>query len=180
MGIFNITAIQDNKPTVSDAAIKHTSVTQTPDTTGSNVPNNKSIEKDQPTTSPKTIVLDGPLSKIYSDALNLTYSKESMMTMSLPDGGEDDGYAVSDADIDVSNKGLYVYSMDGEEMDNGDVVEVSDKLRIALDSKKYSKVILACESKTWNKNTLLLASLADSMGVQVFMKRKRFLEDGLR
>jgi hypothetical protein len=179
MGIFNVTAIQKDKPTVSDAAIKNTSSTQTPGTTGSNVPDKNKVEENKTTSTVKTVVLNGPLSKIYSDALNLTYSKESVMTM-IPTTGDGDGVYMETDDIDVKGKGLYVYTMNGDEMDNGDVTEVSDKLRIALDSKKYDKVVLACESTTWNKNTLLLASLADSMGVQVFMKRNRFLEDGLR
>lgn len=120
----------------------------------------------------KTVVMTGPLSKIYSEALNLAYGNESAMNMLNPEDMElmDEQAGGGDA------KDLYVYTTDGDKLDGPEMVEAGDKLRLALDSKKYKKVLLAVEGKNVSRKVALLHDLVSSMGVQVVFNRNSAIE----
>jgi hypothetical protein len=122
---------------------------------------------------PKTVVMNGPLSKIYSDALNLVYSKESAMTMINPEDMELMDEQAGSGD----SKDLYIYTTDGDKLDGSEMVEAGDKLKVALDSKKYKNVLLVMESRTPSTKVALLHDLANSMGVKVVFNRNAAIEN---
>jgi hypothetical protein len=120
----------------------------------------------------KTVVMTGPLSKIYSEALNLVYGKESMNMVDPEEIEVTNGQTDGDED-----RSLYVYTTDGDNLDGDEMVAASDKLRLALDSKKYKKVLLAVECKTPSRKVALLHEMATSMGVNVVFSRYSALEN---
>ena len=126
------------------------------------------------TTEEKTIVLDGPLSRIYTQALNMAYAKEDVgamgqMLMMTGQGDTDEE--------EEDPRDLYVYCCDGDELSEGKVTEAADKLRIALDSKKYKSVAVAIECKGHVSDQLAsLDRLSSQMGAKVFYRRKTAME----
>lgn len=120
----------------------------------------------------KTVVMTGPLSKIYSEALHLVYGKESI---NMVDPDEIDG--VGGTTYGEEDKELYIYTTDGDKMDGSEMVDAGDKLRVALDSKKYKKVLLAVECKTPSRKVALLHEMATSMGIDVVFSRRTAIEN---
>lgn len=118
-----------------------------------------------------TIVLDGPLSHVYTQALNLVYAKEdtdSMVAMVMDQNA---------SATEVDEKDLYVYAVDGDSLDHTGLVDGMDKLRLALDSKAYKQVALAVECRTGvNGKVGLLEQFAAQAGVKVFVSRRSALE----
>lgn len=108
------------------------------------------------------IKLDGPLSSIYAKALNMMYSKESTSMMIIPNN-----------ENKVSQDGIYVYCCNGDELDNNSLIESTDKLRLALDNKKYSKVVAVIESNNVvNDKIGLLDNYIHSLGIETYYSRK--------
>jgi hypothetical protein len=115
------------------------------------------------------IVLSGPLSKIYTKALNLVYANEDTGTELLTTDEEL-------TEDDDQNTNLYVYCCD-DSLDSGDLVEATEKLSQAMNSKKYKSVILSLESNgNMNNRIGLLDSFASEVGVKVCFSRNRALE----
>lgn len=112
----------------------------------------------------KTIVLDGPLSHIYTQALNVVYANEAtnMLTQMMVDQEE------NETGKNPYGKDVYVYCCDGNNLTNDDLMETSNKLRIALDKKKYSKVLLSIECHGVVNNRIgLLHDYSVSLGIPV-------------
>lgn len=112
----------------------------------------------------KTIVLDGPLSHIYTQALNMVYANEAinMITHMLMDQ-EDEA-----SDKNPYGKDVYVYCCDGDNLTSDELIKTSSKLRIALDKKKYSKVLLSIECHGVVNNRIgLLHDFSASLGIPV-------------
>jgi hypothetical protein len=75
------------------------------------------------------------------------------------------------------SKDLYIYTTDGDKLDGSEMVEAGDKLKVALDSKKYKNVLLVMESRTPSTKVALLHDLANSMGVKVVFNRNAAIEN---
>lgn len=129
-----------------------------PDTSGTQTPEDQKKEPE------KMITLDGPLSQIYAKALMLAYGNEDMAAMIM--ASKSSQQATMEPGQDNS---IYVYCVDGSAIDGEEVLDTTNKLRLALDSKKYQEVIVAaeCNSKFSAKLGLLHESL-EAMGVKVF------------
>lgn len=127
-------------------------------TESSNTTTNSDKEEDK-----KTIVLDGPLSHIYTQALNMVYANEvvNMVTHMMMDQEEE-------TDKNPYGKDVYVYCCDGDKLTSDELVNTSNKLRIALDKKKYSKVLLSIECHgVVNSRIGLLHEYSTSLGIPV-------------
>jgi hypothetical protein len=169
MGIFNISNISTTE-NVSKAVKNPTD--PVPDVKIGTEPATPAATDNAAGNKGKNVVMTGPLSKIYSEALNLAYGKESVMNMLNPEDMELMDEQAGTAD----EKDLYVYTTDGSKMDGQEMVQASDKLRLALDSKKYKKVILAVECVTPTRKVALLHDMATSMGIDVVFNRKAAIE----
>lgn len=150
----------------------------------------------------KVIVLDGPLSHIYTQALNQVYKKydendpEIEVTTTSNEGfGQlltspitfikslnkqvKDNYVNTEENENNSNNSLYVYCCDGDSLKTDDSIEVSNKLRLALDSKKYKQVILAIEhnstSLVSNKLSLVI-DFTKALGIEHYDNKDLLLE----
>lgn len=167
MSVFNLGTIDKS----SEEGNANPEAPMTSEVTTVNVANTEQAvegEKKEP-----TIVLDGPLSSIYTQALNLVYSKESGMTqVHAMIGGLDE-----EEELNTSDTSLYVYCVDGDKIDSNELNTAIDKLRIALDNKKYSKVVLAVECGTnIGSKIALLDQFSKDIGVKVCFSRKKALE----
>lgn len=161
MGIFNITNVQE--------AVKQEATPAKPPEPVVTPTVNTPVQGEGKEAGEKTVVMTGPLSKIYSEALNMVYSKESAMTHHA------NKLTAVDEDSNVQSD-AYVYITDGDNMDGEELVGASDKLKVALDSKKYKDVLLAVECNTVNNKAVLLYDMATSMGAKVVFTKGTGLE----
>ena len=172
MGIINLSLIKtSNQPTEGNISQPPQPTDVVPETTSTETQPESPVEVPK---EEKTIVLDGPLSRIYTQALNMAYAKEDVGAMGqmLMVTGQGD----PDEDEDDS-RDLYVYCCDGDELTDEKVTEAADTLRIALDSKKYKSTAVAIECRGRVSDQLaLLDQLSSQMGVKVFYRRKTAME----
>lgn len=120
-----------------------------------------------------TLMLDGPLSQVYTEALNKIYSKETIVTM-LPNIINNINYKKDDNDEQVLEPG-YVYVIDGDDIENDKYVETFESIRIALD--KYKKIYLCIETHRDIKPKMAsIMSFARKNGVTVIHDRNKAIE----
>ena len=111
----------------------------------------------------KKIVLDGPLSTIYTQALNVLYAKEDMAGMIVP----------SDETEEYDESDLYVYCTPAELVDK-DIVGVADKI---LEASKHGKNVVAIECSSMIPTKMgLLEKLGKDVGVKIHVTRSSALE----
>ena len=169
MSIFNLSLLKTTNNPVDDTKSEPALATDTevPMVAGDGVPG-------ETTTEEKTIVLDGPLSRIYTQALNMAYAKEDVGAMGQMLMMTGQGDPEEDED---DSRDLYVYCCDVDELTDEKVTEAADTLRIALDSKKYKSTAVAIECRGRVSDQLaLLDQLSSQMGVKVFYRRKTAME----
>ncbi len=128
---------------------------------------NKEPINNQEEKQEQEIKLDGPLSVIYAKALNLAYSRESTDTMLPNSSNEEKG---------SNNEGIYVYCCNGDELDYNELNNATDNLRLALDSKKYKKIIAVIESRNSNNKIGLLDEYAHNLGIETIFNRNVALD----
>lgn len=115
------------------------------------------VKEEQPVKE-KTIILDGPLSTIYTKALNLVFSKDKPAISS--ESQQIDAIMIADAhnfskkmnslsNIREKHEAAYVYVTDNEII-NSDSGDSFDELRIALDSNTEMKKIICIEDISSN------------------------------
>lgn len=117
----------------------------------------------------KVVVMQGPLSTIYTDALNQVYAQESQAndavtlinTIQKDQGPQPD---------------LYVYVSDSALLDSASVTEVFDNLRLALDNRKGNSVVVLESNGRVSKKLSLVDNYARSQGAKVVYSRKAALE----
>lgn len=133
--------------------------------------------KEQGEGRPKLVVMQGPLGKIYTDALNLVYAQESQAN---------DAVVVANelGELEEEAPDMFVYVTDSDYLSNADISKEYGKLRLALDSKKFGKSVMVLESLGKINNKLVLLDVfARSKGMRVVYSRKTALEvisSGLR
>ena len=149
--------VVDSKDTTTDAVIAGT--------TGDAVEDPKQ----------KTIVLDGPLSQIYTQALNIAYAKESMGMM-LGVYNELNKKPSDSNEPDDS----YVYVINADDLDTNMLIQSSECLRVASTSGKYKNIILAIESHgNIGSKMQLLSEMGNALGAQVCFNRNGAIQSVL-
>lgn len=168
MGIFDLSKLSNKN--VAESEVKETSKEVTGldrgdfqnNTDTTNVVDNK----DQDNKEAITIELNGPLSQIYTKALNLVYANENNIEFNVIHKGDKKSNP---------SKSIYIYCCKADEITNTDLMDVSNDLRIALDSN-YKKVIIAAEySKELSNKIGTLERIASESGVQIYFKRNNAL-----
>lgn len=119
----------------------------------------------------KVITMDGPLSHIYTAALNLMLAKEG----SAASANTDLLLVFPEDEVDEqaeNNSDLYVYCCDAKDIDSQQALYGTDKLRLALDNKKYKKVMMVMEgNRQIGKSAGLLEEYAYKEGVPIVFIR---------
>lgn len=156
----NVEPVKQTAPVQQDADKQKESIQQ-----ASEDPKNQETQK--------LVALDGPLSQIYAKALMIAYSQEDMAAMlrAKPETNEEDL-----TPQEAQAEGIYMYCMDTDEMDQGDIVEAGDKLRLALDSKKYKEVVVAGESFNVSPKLASFNRYMSGIGVKVIHIREAAIE----
>jgi len=114
-------------------------------------------------TKERSITLDGPLSKAYTEALNQIYALEGMVA----DGTVNDSYK-------DKYDNTYVYAVDADDLDMEETNTAIHKLRLALDSG--DKVMLAIESHgKVTSNITLLDEFSSGNDISVSFNQRQFL-----
>lgn len=135
----------------------------------------------------KKIVLDGPLSEIYTKALNAIYSKDTVEQVEEKVGQETqqmDAVLVADIhklaeknkkdQMEQAANAAYVYVTDDESLKGNGLTAAFDNVRIALDMKGFDKkvVCIECRNPTTYPKVELLANFARGLNVPVFYTRQ--------
>lgn len=132
----------------------------------------KNVDSVDNTPEEKVVVMDGPLSKIYTQALNLAYANEAASAS----GQTDIKILFDDADNSESDKDLYVYCCDSSNIDTDDVIQGTDHLRLALDGR-YKQTLVVMESHSNIKPVAaLLEEYAFKNGTRVVFSRDLAIE----
>ena len=143
-------------PDASEAATK-------PGNEGSIIPR-KEIDE-------KTLILDGPLSQIYTEALNQMYAKESYIT----DGSLMIVKSKTDKVTDVPPGEDYIYVVNGKQLEGGGFVDAFDKLVVA--QEKYKRVAVCVEhDQVITPNVARLLDYSRRSGFRILGSRRRALE----
>lgn len=168
MGVYNIT-LSDKEVATTKEAIDNQNNNES--TKVVEIPQDKAKEK----TEEKTVVLDGPLSHIYTQALNMVYANEAvnMITQMAVDSEEKYGEDKPSND----NKDLYVYCCDGDKLDSDGLVEATNKLRLALDVRHHKNIIVSVESVNPNNKVALLDEFSSSLGINVIYSRNKTIDN---
>lgn len=173
MGILNLTG-QEGQSSEDD--VKPTEVDNTDGEV--KVVDATEINADSQQGKEQVVVMDGPLSQIYTQALNMAFAKEDTGTMMsmlkiIHHGGKiDPNVAPQAAFVDAS--GSYVYATDEQSLDKEGLVGALESLREAVKSKKYKQVVLAMEGRSVSSKMQLLDEASRQMGVRVCMTRGGF------
>lgn len=148
-----------------------------------NPANNTSIA--QSANGEKKIVLDGPLSEIYTKALNMVFStkveqaqdKLSQETQQMDAVLVADIHALSkekkEAEIKEAQNAAYVYVTNDENLNSDGLISAFDNVRVALDSRRFNKAVVCVESNGLlnGQRIEMLTDMAKNFGAQVFYTR---------
>lgn len=104
----------------------------------------------------KTVVLDGPLSRIYTQALNAVYAAESMAAMNVQD--------LEGVELNEDDSAMYVYATDGSEMTLEEVPGITKQISEATRDKDYDGKYVVLEGI--NPYSGMLSECLEGMGVQ--------------
>ncbi len=118
----------------------------------------------------KTIVIDGPLSNIYTQALNMVYSKENIVNM-IQDPESLDPESKKESDV-------YLYCCDGDDVgtQNG-LIRTTDAIFVAAEQHKGKQIILAVECHgVITERIALLHGYAESLGIKFMSNRSSAVE----
>lgn len=88
----------------------------------------------------KVVKIEGPLSSVYTQALNIAYAKES-----AADGSMGSVLNVSDTDDEGVDPDLYVYVTDMDGIGSEGALQTFDALRLALDRYKDKTTMVVME-----------------------------------
>lgn len=168
MGVYNLT-LKSTKPNEDNSGVVPLDKETTEDKV---VPQNKASEKIEE----KTIVLDGPLSHIYTQALNAVYANEAINMLTQMAVNDEDAYGKKD-ETNIHGKELYVYCCDGDKLDSEELVNATNKLRIALDKKEYKHVLVSVECMNSNTKIALLDEFSSSLGIKVIYSRNNTIDN---
>lgn len=126
----------------------------------------QALKEDQKAGS-RVVRLDGPLSSVYTQALNIAYAKET-----VADGTMDSLSVQEDEDDDGVNPDLYVYVTSQAEMGKLGGVNTFDQLRLALDRYKDIQTAVVIEDfKPVGRTGLAIEEYSHSQAGRVYYTR---------
>jgi hypothetical protein len=121
------------------------------------------------------IVLDGPLSQIYTKALMVAYAKPEISTESaandaiMAKGAND---ATDNAEL-LNHDAAYLYVTDDAHLTSDTIGETIDELNLGLNSAKYKTLAVCIEGcKDISRYHEYLTQMAENKGAKVFHTRK--------
>lgn len=126
----------------------------------------------------KIVVVDGPLSHVYTKALNIALANESVQIVSVtsPSASEINESSSPNSTTGADNDDAeYVYVIGDKVLTDNEAMEAYNAISKAMCSGKYKKLHVAVEgalSNKMNKRTSLVLESCMKMGVNVIMKNR--------
>lgn len=121
--------------------------------------------------SSKEVKIEGPLSKVFTEALNIAYSKENVTENAGIIYSTDVGEG-SYAGNEMPDKGVYVYAIDGSNIDSDELINASNKIINAFNSRKFDQLIVSSECvKGISPRIKILQELCTSVGAECYVTR---------
>ncbi len=159
MSIYNLSN-KDNTESVRTNNLETEPLKNVEDNSQSGISNNTDDKE-------KKVLVDGPLSVIYAQALNIAYAKES-----VADGQQISFIPVGEYNEDeVGTPDMYVYATDQNEIDKS-LIDQHETLRVALDKYKDKDVVVVLEATTnISSRVAALEEYVHSSGVTMSYKR---------
>lgn len=160
-------SIYDYKPPVKEEAKSTEQNVSTPESQNQN-------QEEQ-----KMILVDGPLSEIYTKALDTVYS-QSMNENISQETQQTDSVMIANAgkylsekeSDDLKDNGVYVYVTDDQNLAKNGMSDALNNLRLALDMKNVKARVLAVEHRGIKTSRVnILVNFAEANGMQVFHNR---------
>lgn len=170
MGVINLNSNQEEKPETVETVEEHIEKEQDPLING--------INEEKANTE---IKLDGPLSSVFTKALNAAYANESLdMPVISSMEQEEVEENIEQNELEHEDKfgnALYVYCCDGDTLSQEGLVDAANKLTKIVTKGHYKNVILSmeCHSNVTNK-VALLDKLSSSLGVKVCLSQRTTME----
>ena len=170
MGVINLNSNQEETPKVAETVEEHIQEEQNP------AINNINEEK-----AKTEIKLDGPLSSIFTKALNAAYANESL-DMPVVSAIEQDEVEENIEQNELENEdkfgnALYVYCCDGNNLSQEGLVNAANRITKIVGSGRYRNIILSMECFNGaNNKTALLDKLGSSLGVKVCLSQRSTME----
>jgi hypothetical protein len=173
MPVFDLTSVRNDENTAS--AENHLNADELQNTNIGEVSKNKSntgelIDEEKK----KSIELDGPLSSIYAQALNIAFAKES-----AADGSFTQLVMAKDVDDEGVDPDLYIYASDEKSLNLDGVGRHFDQLRVALDRYHEKKKIVVIENSDLSRPRIAIEALEDfaiSKKAKVIYRRQVAIE----
>lgn len=163
-----------------------TSASSNPDTANNKVLNHQ--EQVAADKNDQVVVMDGPLSEIYTKALNMVYAKDKpvlatesqeMMVAMVGHLFLQEDLSKIEQTVAARPDAQYVYATDDESMQSADNLSVAfESLRVATGMKTFKSVRLVLESASGSfcKRSLILLEYAEKMGVKINHKPTAVIE----
>jgi hypothetical protein len=132
---------------------------------------------EEQSTEERMIKVDGPLSSIYTKALNEVYAKEDMAATVIQDL-YDQSQSLDKDNLQhtghVDDNGSYIYATDADKLDSQELVKAMESIRVA--STKYKNCVVSIEQHGAISNRAgLLDKYCGDLGVKVCYKRSTAL-----
>lgn len=170
MGVYNL-----NPEASDDTGVKVAGSTGTvtdPESTGEIKPEETGIAATgKETAETKTVVLNGPLSHIYSQALNVVYANESQAN---------DVIMLTDTIISNQEKqpvDLYVHVCGVDDLENGGLPGIFNDLRIAAADENIKQRMVVIESNgVITSKMVVLENFLTANGISISHKRTNAIE----
>ncbi len=197
MGIFKLTQLSTDDDSLA-VTIKPEPAKETPDPSAPKVESPVNLlanETTQPvlfnadypnkdnTKKEKVVVLDGPLSHIYTQALNMAYAHENENDEISTEGISMmfDALIIRKNEEEPVDDPGYLYCASDDTLTDGGLVAASDSIRVAIESKKYKHITVAIECGDLISNRVqLLDEMCHVLGVKVCLTRKSAVQTVLK
>ena len=180
MGILNLTGSTPEEQ-VEETGATHHALQVTEDNTDPHLATHTPVNPQGQDPEKATVVMDGPLGHIYTQALNLAFAKEDTSTMfsvlmkKIQEHGRADATKNPDPAL-VDENGTYVYAIGEKELDDVGLVTSLETIREAVKCGKYKKVVLAMEGASVSSKMQLLDQASREMGVTVCLTQNRLIQ----
>lgn len=130
----------------------------------------------------KVVVVDGPLSHVYTQALNIAFANESVSMMNAVTTAEPRDKNNPGMSGDENKDAEYVYVLGDRISEESDAMEAYNNISKAIATNKYKKVHLVIEgamSGKMCKRTSIVVESALKLGVKVVTKGQFGMENAV-
>lgn len=143
------------------------------------------LKQEETTKSTPMVTIDGPLSKVYSEALGMVLAIETIMATSTGIVGDYQGNVVSNkfnSDNSISDgniepveedKGVYVYCCDSKDLEGTNLLKVMNDIKVSVESNRYKSTVVSIEHANGGitNKISLLSDYCKDVGVNVTTNR---------